>query len=127
MGSQPGSGGEVSKRMKIVIIILLLIVLVPASVVALPLSKVEITLRNLETEDGVNVMVSVSGADDGYFDLFIEPLGDETVSCYVHAGSHGIRVQYYYPGDQYYYYRSIYESVTSWPFGSESLSISLSK
>jgi uncharacterized protein (DUF2141 family) len=91
----------VSRRVMLVIIAMLAIILLPATMVSLPLSKMVITVSNME-QRGVSVLITVYDASDGYFDFFLSAEEEHTVSCTVTAGTHEIYLRYVFSDDQYY-------------------------
>jgi len=70
MGSKPkGVADGVSKKMLIVIIVMLAIILLPATMMSLPFSRVVFTVSNMDTRRSVSVTMTVCDANDGYFDF----------------------------------------------------------
>jgi len=102
MSSKPKQGAEgVSKRMTVVIIAMLAIILLPVTLVSLPLSKIVFTVTNMDGT-GVSVTITVYDASDGYFDFVLAPDEGTTVSCTVTAGTHDVYLRYWFSDDQYY-------------------------
>lgn len=93
-----------SWKMIAVIVAMLLVIIVPAAVMTLPLSKVVITLTNLDTMRSVDGHLSVFGVAS-YVQFSLEA-GEEREWTYtLSAGSYSVNVNYLYPGvDSYYDY-----------------------
>lgn len=117
--------GAVSKRMKLVIVVILLFILLPATVMSLPLSTIEVTVTNLDSDKGLSVHITVHDAEDGYFSAYLLPGEQETFSCTVNAGTHQITGQYWPDGGGYYYGSSLSASCSVWPFETESVSFGI--
>ena len=93
--------GEVSKRMAVVIVMMLLVILVPTMMVGLPLSKIVVTVKYADSQNYVHVYVSVWSAPDRYNSLNLGPEEVRTVSFAVAAGSYDIHLRYTYEGQWY--------------------------
>lgn len=119
-----GFDGGVSRRMTAVIVAMLLIILLPATMMSLPLSKIAVTVSNMEDDSPVSVDLRVYDSDDGYFSFVLEPGQDRTVTCTVTAGTHGIHVYYNFPSSQYYGH-SVSESCSVSLFETEHVGILL--
>lgn len=93
--------GEVSKRMAVVIVMMLLVIMVPVALVGLPMSKIVVTVTNMDSQTNVHVVVSVSDAPDGQSSFDLGPEEPRTVSFTVAVGRHGVNVWYTYEGQWY--------------------------
>ena len=113
-----------SKGVKVVITAMVLIIILPATIMSLPLSKLVVTIYNQDDSRSVTVTAYINGADNGYFNFVLAAGGESTVTCSVSAGTHDINVHYWYADDPYYG-NSIRDSYTLWPFETEEVRIGL--
>ena len=114
----------VSKKMIVVIVVMLVVILVPAVLVSMPLSKVVVTVMNMNTARYVTVYLDVGGAADGYYDLSVPPGEEREISCPVRSGTHDIYAFYWFSGEDYYH-RTILESYEVSMFETEEIEIEL--
>lgn len=129
MGSTPKAVSDgVSKKMLIVIIAMLAIILLPVTVVSVPLSKMVITITNTDTEDSVTGYLSVYGANYGSNEILLTP-GDERVLSYsLNAGTYDVYIYYSFQNEQQYYGgRSFRASVSLSMFETEEVQIDLAR
>ena len=90
-----------SKRMAVVMILMLLVIIVPVALVGLPMSKIVVTVTNMDSQSNVHVAVSVSDAPDGQNSFDLGPEESRTVSFTVAVGRYGVNVWYTYEGQWY--------------------------
>ncbi len=108
----------------VVIIAMLVIILLPATMVSLPLSKMVITVSNAGAEKLVTVSIIVYGADDGYFDFILMPGDERAVTCPIKTGTYDVRIRYWFSGEENYDQR-IWESYSVYPFETEKAKFNL--
>ena len=128
MSSRPkGAIDGVPTRVMVAIIAMLVLILLPATLMSQPFSKIVITVSNTDAEKAVSVYLDVRGADDGYFSLLLAPGQEQTVTCPVRAGTHDVHLQYWYSGDHssLAYGQSIWESYSVWLFETEEVKFDL--
>jgi hypothetical protein len=127
MGPQPKTVSDgVSKKMLIVIVAMLAIILLPATLVSVPFSRIVITITNADTEDQVTGHLSVYGADYGSDEIVLLP-GDERVLSYsLKAGTYQVYIYYSFQNDQYYG-RSFGTTVSLAMFETEEVGVTLTK
>jgi hypothetical protein len=103
MGSQPrGPPGAVSKRMLVVIVLMLLVIIVPVTLVGLSMSKIMVTVTNMDSQSYVQVVVWVSHAPDGHSSFDLGPEEARAVSFTVAVGSYTVDVDYRYLDQGWY-------------------------
>jgi len=123
---KPASNG-VSRPMLIVIALILLLILLPTALVALPLSRLEVTVTNVHPSMDAAGYVTIGGMAGSFHSLNLVPGQKMEISCGVSAGAHEVTVSYWFPGEsQGYYYNRHWSQTIQVPFfGSESVSITL--
>lgn len=125
MSSQPKLGTDkVSKKMIIVIVALFLIILVPATVMTIPLSTIKLTITNTDPSRSVVGDFSIYGIGVSYVAFTLNAGETEEWTYRAAAGSHTLMVHYLYSGpDDYYDYRAVSIHV---PFaGTEEVQVNL--
>ena len=128
MGSQLKSAIDgVSRRVKVVIIAMLVLILLPATMMSQPFSKLVITVSNMDAGRSASVYLDVRGANDGHFDFVLMPGQERTISCPVRAGTHDVYLQYWHSGDHssLAYGQLIWESYSVWLFETEEVKFNL--
>jgi hypothetical protein len=125
MGSQPRPGANrISKKMIIVIVAMLLVILVPATVMTIPLSTIELSITNTDPSRSVVGDYSIQGIGLSYVAFSLNAGETEEWTYKAAAGSHTLRVHYLYSDpDTYYDYRSVRIDI---PFaGTEEVQVNL--
>ena len=126
MGSHMKTSSDgVSKRMLTVITAMLAIILLPATVVSVPTSKVVITICNTDTTYSVTCHLSVYGVNDGGHDFILMPEDERVLSYSVKAGTYDIYISFTFENDPPYSYRSFGTSVSVSIFETEQVPIDL--
>lgn len=124
MDPKPKRGADgVSRGVMLVIIALLVIILLPATMVSLPLSKIVVTVTNMD-QRGVTVYITVYDTSDGYFDFVLTAGEEHTISCVVAAGTHEVYLRYMF-SDEMYYGHSSTTSYSVMPFETEHMAFDL--
>ena len=127
-GSKPKSAIDgTSRRMKVAIIAMLVLILLPSMMMSLPLSKIVITVSNMDARRTASGYLDLHGAGGGFVDFDLLPGQELTISFQVGAGTHDVRLQYWYAENQssVVYGQQIQESYSLWPFETEAVKFNL--
>jgi hypothetical protein len=113
-----GVNENISFRMKVGVILMLLAILLPSTILTLPVSKILVTVVNADGRPIHNVRVYLGGYSDEYFSVDSLQQGYErSGSFHVRPGTHLIRIIYDCEVAEYSYYpNEVWGSYTLLPF-----------
>ena len=127
MASEPrGVSRDVSRRMKVVIVAMLLIILLPTPILSSPTAKIVIVVKNTDTESSVTVSVRLNEGNYGNQQSVLQPQEEIKFSYLVRPGTHDLQIYYWNEGNMSYYSEHfVSRTYTVWPFETEEDRINL--
>ena len=107
-GGLTGSGpkappGGVSKRMLVVIVLMLMVIVVPVAVIGLPMSKIVVTITNVDDQSYTYVYFRMWGVVDEFDTFFMDPEEVIVFEYRVAIGDYYISVSVDFYGENYTY------------------------